>query len=196
VSRPRLAGTNKPKGAKKKPRRARLLIAHDGAEDAGGKPRAPPLDDAYFVQLCDYIAGGKSLRSFGTKTHRDPAILVRWIRRSPDRTKTYREARQMQADAHIDELFDLADTAMPIDDFGRVDSGAVNQLRLRVDTRKWIASKYHPAMYGEKVDANVNLSLASLTPDEIKKRLAALFAESGLRLVPAETASDGPSKPD
>lgn len=153
--------------------------------------KLPPLDDIALESLCEHLANGKSLRAWAEASQRDHSDVIRWVLADEGRTKRYREARRAQADTVIDELIELSDAPVPTDDQGRTDSAAVNQLRLRVDTRKWIAAKFYPALYGERVavDANVNANLAQLPPDEILSRMAALLASNGLAIVPA--SSDG-----
>lgn len=158
------------------------------------KAEKRPLDAAAFEALCKHIAAGKSLLSWSQENGHPYSTVASWILRDEDLNKRYRAARQMQADAHIDQLIELADSEVPTDFQGRVDSAAVNQLRLRVDTRKWIASKYHPSMYGDRmaVDANVNANLGELPPGEIMGRIVALLSKHGLKVVPADAgSSDG-----
>ncbi len=51
---------------------------------------------------------------------------------------------------------ELADTPMPegLDAPGK--SAWVQQMRLRVDVRKWAASKLKPKTYGERIDLSVS----------------------------------------
>jgi hypothetical protein len=152
-----------------------------------------PFDEADLAAMCDHIGTGKSLRSWAKKAGFDHCSVLRWLRADPEgRLKVYREARLLQTDVQMDELIDLADEAVPSDEHGRMDSAAVNDKRLRIDTRKWIASKMHPTVYGDKVgiDANVTGNLAELPPDQIMARLAAIFAAHGLKVVP-----DAPEAP-
>ena len=162
------------------------------------KPKRRPLDDGAFADFCLHIGMGKSLRSWAEQTRHDHAVVVRWVQNDPERTKLYREARRMQADAHIDELIDLADEDVPTDIEGRMDSAAVNNKRLRIDARKWIAAKFHPAMYGDKVDVSASVNLAALPPDQILERIAAVFAQHGMRIVTApadDTATEPQDQP-
>jgi hypothetical protein len=175
----------KAKGKTPRKRRQKLLIEGTVADQVP-KDTATPLDAAAFDALCAHIAEGNSLRAWAREANRPVATVAKWILSNEDRTKLYREARKMQADAHIDDIIELSDSPVPVDDQGRTDSAAVNQLRLRVDTRKWIASKYHPAMYGEKVDVNATFRGADQKPDEILARITALLAAHGLRIAPAD----------
>ena len=67
----------------------------------------------------------------------------------------------MQADTLADEITDIADDSSNDwmdrktksgDTIRVIDHEAINRSRLRVDARKWIASKLKPKKYGEKLD--------------------------------------------
>ena len=45
----------------------------------------------------------------------------------------------------------IADQPPPLTPDGKVDNGAVQAMRLQVDTRKWLLSKLAPKRYGERV---------------------------------------------
>jgi hypothetical protein len=95
----------------------------------------------------------------------------------------YRQARRFQMDVLIDDLVELADSPLPVDAGGRTDPGAVQQLRVRIDTRKWIAAKFHPATYGDKVEVETTLRGSDLKPDEVMGRIVDLLTGHGLRIV-------------
>jgi hypothetical protein len=50
---------------------------------------------------------------------------------------------------HIDQIVELADSATPED---------VNVRRLQIDTRKWIAAKLVPRLYGDRVAVDADVS--------------------------------------
>jgi hypothetical protein len=56
-----------------------------------------------------------------------------------------------------------ADTPMPKDLDGPAASAWVQQLRVRIDVRKWAASKLAPRLYGEKIDVSVTETRISAT---------------------------------
>ena len=68
----------------------------------------------------------------------------------------YARAREVQAEVLADELTDIADDAagdFTKDKDGKttVDHENIQRSRLRVDTRKWVASKLLPKRYGDKM---------------------------------------------
>lgn len=180
----------KPKA--KKAKRQPLLIEGKTEKDAP-PPRRKLGEPGVFEDLCNWIGLGKSLRSWCEAERIDHGDAIRWIQADKERTVVYREARRMQADAHIDELIDLADESLPLDDTGRIDSGAVNDKRLRIDTRKWIAAKFHPAMYGDKVDVTATINPRETRPAEVMAQIAALLGAHGLRIEQAQPTEGDPT---
>lgn len=87
------------------------------------------------------------------------ATVCRWQVERSEFAEQYARARAAQADTLADELLDIADD----------DAEDVNRSRLRVDARKWIASKLKPKSYGDKMDVNhggnVNVTLESDAKD-------------------------------
>ena len=158
------------------------------------KEKRRPLNDEAFLELCDFIGEGGSLRAWAEKEGRTHGAIVRWILADESRNKAYREARKMQADAHIDQLIELADSPVPKDADGRTDSGAVQQLRVQIDTRKWVASKFYPALYGDRVAVDATFNGTEHKPDEILGRMTALLAAHGLKITTADP-SDGTGEP-
>jgi hypothetical protein len=68
----------------------------------------------------------------------------------------YTRAREDQADTLADEIQAIADQ-MPMettdkDGNTRFDPSYINWMRLRVDARKWTASKLKPRKYGDRVE--------------------------------------------
>jgi hypothetical protein len=119
----------------------------------GNPPRRPKtggkstysLDEA--TKICAWIAAGKSLVSY-CKLPGAPglATVYEWRAAHPELAEMYARAREDQADALADELLDIADNS-------KLDH---NDRRIKIDTRKWIASKLKPKTYGDKVQTEVS----------------------------------------
>ena len=58
----------------------------------------------------------------------------------PEFAEQYARAREVQAETLADEIVSIAD-----------EDGDPQRQRLRVDARKWVASKLKPKRYGDKV---------------------------------------------
>lgn len=148
----------------------------------------------YSQELADYICGelaiGKSLRSV-CREEWTPALstVFKWLRTHKEFSDQYAKAKEESADAHSEEILDIADNATndymeAVDDEGavayRLNGENIQRSRLRVDTRKWLASKLKPKKYGEKIQQEVTgkdggaIEIASLTEEQIKARLVAI----------------------
>ena len=109
----------------------------------------------------------------------------------------YRAGKRLQADYMADETIDIADNDVyeplvidgePVVVNGKViktiTSAAVNHARLRVDARKWAASKLEPRKYGDKLElsGNPERPLSGMTEEQLiarQKQLEAKLLENG-----------------
>ena len=114
----------------------------------GGRPSVftPELAD----EICSRLANGESLRAI-CNTDRDdfiPSIgtVIRWVNENPKFQKQYATAREIQAETLADDIVSIADGPTDGDD-----SIKTARDRLRVDSRKWVASKLLPKRYGDKL---------------------------------------------
>ena len=105
-------------------------------------------------QICERLAVGESLRSI-CKDPKMPAMsaVFRWLAdpRYQMFKEQYAHAREVGLESMADEIMEIADEIPQSDDRGRIDNGAVQHQRLKVDARKWILSKQLPKKYGDKV---------------------------------------------
>jgi hypothetical protein len=108
--------------------------------------------------ICGRIADGESLRKICESADMpSKTTVMRWL--ADESQKAFRDqyarAREAQADHLAEEILEIADDGR--NDTYETDSGtAVNQdviarSRLRVDARKWLASKMAPKKYGDKL---------------------------------------------
>lgn len=152
---------------------------------ARGRPSkyTPEVGDT----LCLRLAMGMSL----TKACDDDAMphfvtVRRWLLGQgipaeyvEDFRINYEAARQLQAEAHFDELYDDAATVLP-------ETGHVGAGKLKADAIKWRLARMNRAKYGDKADLNIGgqgdappvqteqaVDLTSLSPEE-RKELARL----------------------
>lgn len=112
-------------------------------------------------KICAQLAMGESLRTV-LKGDDMPAMqtIFNWMRTNKEFLEQYARAKEESADALADEILDIADDGsndwMEIHKGGYsstiVDQEAVQRSKLRVETRKWVASKLKPKKYGDKVD--------------------------------------------
>lgn len=97
------------------------------------------------------IADGESLRSVCRSEGMPSRETVReWLDKDTDLAGQYARAVSERADVLVEDMLEIADAARG------GDAEAVQAAKLRVDTRKWVASKMAPRRYGDR--AAVELS--------------------------------------
>jgi len=108
-----------------------------------GRPSDYSLDLA--ATICARLSAGEPL----VKICRDEDMPVSstvylWLIKHSDFSEMYVRARDEQADTLADQIIDIADDRPEV-----MDSVVVAHQRLRVDARKWVASKLKPKKYGD-----------------------------------------------
>ncbi len=114
-------------------------------------------------EICSAIATGtESIEKLCKKNPHWPhrATIFRWINQFPAFCEAYTRAKKSQIEAYIDQVIDIADDASQ--DWVVNENGTtvgnhehINRARLRIDTRKWLACKLVPRLYGDnKEDKN------------------------------------------
>lgn len=111
--------------------------------------------------ICEQLSEGKSLRTVCKAENMPSARSVfYWLRTYPEFLQQYTRAKEEAADALVDEMIEIADDGsndyMLIvkgdQEYNVEDREVTNRSKLRVETRKWIASKLKPKKYGDKLD--------------------------------------------
>lgn len=132
-------------------------------------------------EICSRLMDGQSLRRICLdETMPSKVSVLRWLMQEQSFQGQYAQAREVQADTLADETVDIADDGSNdwMDDGRggrRLDPEAVQRSRLRVDQRKWYASKLAPKKYGDKLDLNHSGSIArpveSLSDAELEEEV-------------------------
>ena len=112
-------------------------------------------------EICLRLSQGESLRSIVKDNHMPAqANVYVWLIKHKDFQEQYTHAREEQAETHADEIVDIADetpeTTPVYDKEGnqidiKLDAGFIQWQKLRIDARKWNASKQRPKKYGDKI---------------------------------------------
>jgi hypothetical protein len=107
-----------------------------------------PYSEDAAIEICSRIASGEALTRVCQDKHL-PGIdtVYKWIGENPIFAEHYTRARADQADTIADEIMLIADTEPD-----------PNRAKVRIDARKWIASKLKPQRYGEKLDISGEIS--------------------------------------
>lgn len=85
--------------------------------------------------ICDRLADGESLRSIcRDETMPSTSTVCKWLDRVEGFAEQYARARELQADALFDDCLAISDKA-------KGDFEDVQERRLAIETRKWMAGK-------------------------------------------------------
>jgi len=120
--------------------------------------RPSDYSDEIADEICARLSDARSLRSICTDQDMpSQSTVFKWLRVRPEFAEQYARARDAQADALADEILDIADDgtndwmADKEEEEGfRYNGDAVQRSKLRVDARKWLASKLAPKKYGDR----------------------------------------------
>lgn len=140
-----------------------------------GRPVIYADDSPVWQYLIDRVTNGRSLSSV---LREDDMPVLRTFQLKLERDEKYRaaydKAVQDRADRLADEIMELADETMPPELQGPGASAWVQQKRLQVDARKWIASKLKPRTYGDRLDVSVTDNRISVLGalEQAQKRVA------------------------
>lgn len=106
------------------------------------KPGRPSLyTPELAAKICERLADGESLRAICKEEGWPDANTVRrWLIEHEAFRAQYASARTDQAEGYAAEIVEIADTDKD-----------PQRARVRVDARKWVASKLLPKVYGEKL---------------------------------------------
>ncbi len=120
-------------------------------------------------ELCSELAQGKSLRTVCKSPDMPSTVAVfSWFRTNEEFLNQYTRAKEESADALSDEMIDIADDANNdyMENIGKdgqsegykLNGDHVRRSHLRIETRKWLASKLKPKRYGNNVSVAVKES--------------------------------------
>lgn len=106
-------------------------------------------------RICAELSVGRSLRSICREDWAPSTQTVfRWLRQHDEFRDQYARAKEESADAMAEEIAEIADIPPAYGPDGKIDNGDVQNRRLQIDTRKWLASKLKPKKYGDKVQVD------------------------------------------
>lgn len=120
----------------------------------------PKQIEKLFSDILSEIEAGASLRSTLKKEGMPSSrVFYQWLEADLEKVKRYARATELRADAIFEDILDIADDSSGDKKYteqGEVmDSEFVQRSKLRVDARKWIASKLNPKKYGDKQETTL-----------------------------------------
>jgi hypothetical protein len=141
--------------------------------------------DAVWQPILEAIASGSSLTSALKENPGSPsyAVAKQYLRDDAALAAAYRTAQQDRADRLAEELLELCDAEMPegLDGPGR--HAWVAQLRVKIDTRKWVAARLHSRAWGERIQVEVEQQIS----------IRAALEQANARVIEGVVLSGGPS---
>lgn len=131
--------------------------------------------NAIFDKILIEIENGRALRKILKEYDNMPSTqtFYKWIDEDETKSKQYARACEVRADAIFDEIIDIADEnygdKKVLENGSEVmDSEFVARSRIKIDARKWIASKLNPKKYGDKVDVTSDNKAIQTLPTAIQ----------------------------
>jgi hypothetical protein len=175
----------------KKPSPAKTAAKGKAVREVGAKPLGRPSSFTQEIadEICERLAEGESLRSICLADNMpSKGTVFRWLAENKLFQDQYTRAREEQAETLTDEMVEIADNASndwmenhdPDNPGYRLNGEHVQRSKLRIETRKWAASKLKPKKYGDKVDLNHGVQ-----PENPLAVLLAQVAGTGLPVVKA-----------
>jgi hypothetical protein len=135
---------------------------------ARGRPTE--YDEAIADKLCEAIIEGAALYRVCEKPgFPGERTVYQWLEKHPEFAQQYARARELQQDRAADEIIEIADNELD-----------PNKARIRVDARKWRASKLAPKKYGDRVDMNLSGTLQTTPQEAIDARITELLGKAGV----------------
>lgn len=125
--------------------------------------RPPVYDRNEVMEIINVrITEGESLRTIcKSKGMPHISVVMDWLRIDAELAEQYARSREIQADYYAESIIEIADDATndymeKLDANGTVigysfNGENVQRSRLRIDARKWFASKMNPKKYSDKV---------------------------------------------
>jgi len=154
----------------------------DKPKHAGGRPTDYTLE--LSDRICARLANGESMRTVCLDDDMPSReTLFRWIRTNTEFHDHYAHAKQESADALTEEMLDIADEgsndwmdAHDKDNAGyKLNGEHIQRSKLRIDTRKWIASKQKPKKYGDKQQIDIADITEEVSDDDLNDRITELM---------------------
>lgn len=155
-----------------------------GAVPALAQAREGSMLSPIQMEICQRVMAGESVRRICRDEHMPTQSTVfEWLASDIQFRTAYQIAKQLLAETLADDMLEISDDTSG--DFVEGEDGPafnaehVQRSKLRVDTRKWLASKLAPKRYGDSTALRVD-GLGDqgrpMSAEDIAVRLAAIFS--------------------
>lgn len=120
-------------------------------------------------RLIALLREGASITAAAAQCKTTVGWINHWLKVDTNFAESFARAREEGYAVLAEELLDIADEDPGIlAPSGATDSGAVQHMKLRIDTRKWILSKMLPKVYGDRLQLDAKIDAG----DDLIKALA------------------------
>lgn len=133
-----------------------------------GKPKTVFYSLEKAKELCRMIAtsidGITKICNDNPDKFPSPTVIYEWKIENPDFAEMYVEAKRHQAELLAEEIIGISDDSsrdviIDLEGNERTNSEFVQRSKLRVDSRKWIAARLSPRLYGDKVQNDTTVRI-------------------------------------
>ena len=132
-----------------------------------GKPLSIPAhmrprytDQTLWDEILTAVAHGASFTRALSEHPGAPSYPVakRYIAADPALAAAYKAAQEDRADTLVDQLLELADAPIPSDLDSTSKAAWIAHAKLRIETRRYLASKLFPRCYADRMSVDVDVS--------------------------------------
>lgn len=123
--------------------------------------RPTKYNEEIALKICEMIAhSDRGLVSICKELDLNASTVYDWINNNAEFSNKYARAREIQADYLADQIIQIADEThsdTSVNEYGYevTNHEVIARSRLRVDARKWKASKLYPKKYADRVDSDI-----------------------------------------
>jgi hypothetical protein len=114
-------------------------------------PKKMPM----IKQMSEMIANGATINKTAKALGIQKMTFFARLNDTPEFQEAYARAKECLADKLAQDVLEAAYAPLPDDIDKQLVNAHVQNKRLMIDTLKWVASKYKPKSYGDRVDVDV-----------------------------------------
>ena len=124
---------------------------------SGKKRGVPTIKPPELLEaICAGISLGRSARAMCVEAGISQRVLWNWLASDAELMKQYLRAKELCVDAYAEEIIEISDDGSRdtyTDEKGKevIDREVIARSQLRIDARKWYASRLAPKKYGDKL---------------------------------------------
>lgn len=141
--------------------------------------------------IAEMMSQGNKIEDIASDVGISARTIHRWVRKYPVFCQMYAHAREELADKFAEKIYEVASTPRLVQEQRIGDKETVTVIkddvqarRLEVDTLKWLAAKYAPRKYGDRLMTEHS---GTIGVEEVKTGAAAMVALNSKRSAALES---------